>query len=107
MKKENKKHLFGIMLSVAELGLLRKNKEELAKMEGYAKCWEHYNDGEMKITPHKILARLYVAPGKLGEWADITFSTLLELYESKDIEDELYDFYLGDEFYQVYEKEVK
>ena len=105
--KEHKRSLFEIMLFVAEAGMLRKNKEELAKMEGYAKCWEHHHDGEMKITPHRIFARLYVAPGKLGEWADITYSTLLELYETKDLEDEWYDEYLEDEFYLVYDDMIR
>lgn len=105
MKKENERSLFEIMLKVAELGLLRTNATELAKMEGYGICWLLHNDGEIKITPNKILARLYVAPGKLGKWADITYSTLLDIYGTEDLEDFWYEYYLQDEFYQVYKTE--
>ena len=105
MKKENEISLFEIMLRVAELGMLRENANELAKMEGYCICWLLHNDGEIKITPHKILARLYVGPGKLGKWADITYSTLLDIYGTEDLEGFWYEYYLKDEFYQVYKTE--
>lgn len=97
-----------IMLHVAELGLLRDNKEQLARMEGYAVAWQVHNDGKMRINPNGIEARLYVGPGKLGEWADITFSVLYDLYSDDDEEfdSEMFEHcYLEDEFYQVYKGE--
>lgn len=99
-----------IMLKIAELGMLRDNKEQLARMEGYAIAWMMHNDGEMRINPNGIEARLYVGPGKLGEWADITFSVLYDLYSNDDEEFDYVmfeNYYLEDEFYQVYKKEVE
>ena len=87
MKKQNK-HIystFEIMLKVCELKLLRKNKEELARLEGYKAAWEIYNDGIMTIKPNGIYARVYDAPNHLSDnEVDITYIVLFDLYGTND-----------------------
>lgn len=100
-----KRTVLEIALTAANLGLLRRNEIELAKLEGYAKCWEHHHDGEMKITDNQVLARLCVEPGKFGPWADITFSTLVDIYEGDSEPEWVWEAYLEDDFYHIYNEE--
>ena len=80
--------LFEIMMHVAELGLLRKNKEELARIEGYMQAYDTYNDAESNIDDYGITSARYIGPGVKEPVKDITFEILLYIY-GKD-EDEAY-----------------
>lgn len=79
---------FEIMMHAAELGLLRANKVELARIEGYMKAYDMYNDAESNIDDFGITSAKYIGPGIKEPVKDITFEILLFIY-GKD-EDEAY-----------------
>lgn len=92
---------FEIMMKVAELNLLRTNKEELARLEGYMFAYDGYEDAESEIKDNGIFSQKYIGPGIKGEVKDITFEILLTIYgeygEDKDdkyysiLEEMIYD----------------
>lgn len=84
---------FEIMLHIAELGLLKANKVELAKIEGYMKAYDLYEDAESNINDYGIFSAKYIGPGIKEPIKDITFEILLYIY-GKD-EDENYYYLLS------------
>lgn len=82
---------FDIMLKVAELGLLKQNEQELKVIDAYMKAWSIYTDGDYIINDHEILGANYVGPGKLGEYEDMTFDVLIDIYGT----DEDFEKYYG------------
>ena len=69
-----------IMIRVAQLGLLRANKDELAKMEDY--CDDNYGRDNYEITNHRIIL-LNDNPGVEYDeliTEDVTNDVLWELY---------------------------
>lgn len=82
---------FEIMLKVAELGLLLENEQELRVMNAYMKSWEIYTDGKYTITKNKILGANYIGPGKLGEYEDMTFDVLMDIYGTDEDFEKYYE----------------
>lgn len=74
-----------IMLKVAELGLLRKNKDELNKMVDYMNARTDSTGDWYEITPHHIYLINEDDDGN-EEWEDITEEVLVDIY-GEDLSD--------------------
>ena len=99
---------FDVMMRVCELGLLRANKQELARLEGYKKCWDMYNDGELNIKPNGIYARIYNAPLHLSnDEVDITYTVIFDLYGTNDDWDEFIEEIICHEYDELKELKLK
>lgn len=70
-----------IMLKVADLGLLRSNKDELNKMESYMQQSYGSMGYFYEITPHKI----YIIDDE-DNYEDITDDVLVDIY-GEDLSD--------------------
>ena len=67
------------MLRVADLGLLRANKDELTKMENYLEEKYGKNDIEYEVTDYHII----VYNGSFGLAHDVTFDVLYDIYNKE------------------------
>lgn len=83
MKKEHRRSVLDIMLFVAEAGMLRKNKEELIRMESFMKGASFGKLGIWEITDNQILYAFW-EDDHFSPVYDITIEVLTDLYGDED-----------------------